>query len=44
MMAGLVDSLWTIEDLYDAVMKHQAGKKRAAWVAKLADKLRSKPL
>jgi hypothetical protein len=23
-MAGLTDTLWSIEDLYDAVMKHQA--------------------
>ncbi len=44
MMAGLVEMLWTIEDLYDAVMKQQADKKHAARIAKLIDKLRSKPL
>ena len=27
MMAGLVDTLWTFEDLYDAVMKQEADKK-----------------
>jgi hypothetical protein len=41
MQAGLVDTLWTIEDLYDAVMKQQAEKKRAARYAKLLNKLRS---
>jgi hypothetical protein len=30
MMAGLVDTLWTIGDLYDAVMKQQAEKKHPA--------------
>jgi IS1 family transposase len=44
MMAGLVDTLWSIEDLYDAVMKQQVAKKHSARVAKLIDKLRSKPL
>jgi hypothetical protein len=41
MMAGLVDSLWTIDDLYDAVTKQQANKKHAERVAKLLRKLRS---
>lgn len=41
MMAGLVDKLWNIEDLYDAVMEQQARKKRAARYAKLMEKLRS---
>jgi IS1 family transposase len=41
MMAGLVDTLWTIEDLYDAVMKQQAQKKHAARVEILLRKLRS---
>jgi hypothetical protein len=40
MMAGLVDTLWTIEDLYDAVMQQQADKKHAARVARLIAKLR----
>jgi IS1 family transposase len=35
MMAGLVDTLWTIEDLYDAVMDQQARKKHTARVQKL---------
>ncbi len=39
MMAGLVDILWTIEDLYDAVTKQQADKKHGA--EKLLKKLRS---
>ncbi len=42
MMAGLVDTLWTIEELYDAVMKQQADKKHAARIEKLLKKLRSK--
>jgi hypothetical protein len=41
MMAGLVETLWTIEDLYDAVMKQQADKKHRARVEKLLKKLRS---
>jgi IS1 family transposase len=41
MMAGLVETLWTIEDLYDAVMKQQADKKHAARIEKLMRKLRS---
>ncbi len=44
MMAGLVETLWTIEDLYDAVMKQQADKKHAARVAKLIDRLRREKL
>jgi hypothetical protein len=40
MMAGLVDTLWSIEDLYDAVMKQQAEKKRTERYAKLIDRLR----
>jgi hypothetical protein len=32
MMAGLVDVLWSIEDLWDAVMKQQAEKKHRARV------------
>jgi hypothetical protein len=39
MMAGLVDTLWTIEDPYDAMMKQQADKKHGARVAKLIAKL-----
>ena len=41
MMAGLVDTLWSIEDLYDAVMKQQAQKKHSARIEKLLKKLRS---
>lgn len=41
MMAGLTDTLWSIEDLYNAVMKHQADKKHRARVDKLLAKLRS---
>jgi hypothetical protein len=41
MMAGLVNTLCTSEDLYDAVMKHQADKKHAARIEKLLKKLRS---
>lgn len=41
MMAGLTDTLWTLEDLYDAVMKQQAEKKHRARVEKLLRKLRS---
>ena len=37
MQAGLVDTLWSIEDLYNAVMKQQAQAERAA---KLLKKLR----
>lgn len=40
MMAGLVDTLWTIEDLYDAVMKQQHAKVQTARIAKLIDRLR----
>jgi len=36
---GVGRSLWTVENLYDAVMKQQAGKKHAARVAKLIAKL-----
>jgi hypothetical protein len=39
MQAGLVDTLWTIEDLYSAVMKQQAEKKHRARVEKLLRKL-----
>jgi hypothetical protein len=41
MVAGLVDVLSSIEDLYDAVMKQQAEKKHRARVEKLLKKLRS---
>jgi hypothetical protein len=41
MMAGLVDTLWTIEDLYDAVMKQQADKKHVTRIENLLRKLRS---
>jgi len=41
MLAGLVNTLWTIEHLYDAVMKQQAEKKRAERYSKLLKKLRS---
>jgi IS1 family transposase len=41
MMAGLTETLWTLEDLYDAVMKQQADKKQAARIDKLLKKLRS---
>ena len=42
MMAGLTETLWTLEDLYDAVMRQQAEKKHAARVAKLIAKLRNR--
>jgi IS1 family transposase len=42
MMAGLVDTLWTIDDLYVAVTKRQSDKKHSARVAKLIAKLRGK--
>ena len=35
MMAGLTDTLWTLDDLYDAVMKQQADKKHHARIEKL---------
>jgi hypothetical protein len=41
MMAGLTDTLWSIENLYDAVMKQQADKKHRARIDKLIAKLRS---
>jgi len=41
MMAGLVDTLWTVDELYDAVMKQQAEKKQAERYAKLLNKLRN---
>jgi IS1 family transposase len=41
MQAGLVDTLWTIDDLYDAVMKQQAEKKHRAKIDRLLKKLRS---
>jgi hypothetical protein len=41
MMAGLTDTLWSIDDLYDAVMKHQADKKHRTRVDNLLAKLRS---
>ena len=41
MQAGLVDTLWSLEDLYDAVMRHQAEKKRAERYSRLLAKLRS---
>jgi hypothetical protein len=41
MMAGLTDTLWSIEPLYDAVMKQQADKKHRARIDKLLKKLRS---
>jgi hypothetical protein len=39
MMAGLVDKLWAIEDLYDAVIAQQAEKKKRERYAKLMRKL-----
>jgi hypothetical protein len=41
MMAGLTETLWTLEDLYDSVMKQQAEKKHRARVEKLLRKLSS---
>jgi IS1 family transposase len=41
MMAGLADTLWSIDDLYDAVMKHQSQKTHRARIDKLLAKLRS---
>jgi hypothetical protein len=41
MMVGLTDTLWSIEDLYDAVMKHQADKKHRVRIDKLLKQLRS---
>ena len=35
MLAFLVDMLWTIEDLYDALMKQRAEKRRAARIEEL---------
>ena len=35
MLAFLVDMLWTIEDLYDALMKQQAEKRPAARIQEL---------
>jgi hypothetical protein len=35
MLAFLVDILWTIEDLYDALMKQQAEKRPAARIEEL---------
>ena len=35
MMAGLTDTLWDIEKLYDEVMQHQADKVKAERYAKL---------
>ena len=37
MQAGLVDTLWTIENLFGAVMKEQADKKRAERYQRLID-------
>jgi hypothetical protein len=41
MMAGLTEMLWTLEDLYDAVMKQQAEKKHRTRVEKPLRKLSS---
>jgi hypothetical protein len=41
MMAGLTETLWSIDDFYDAVMKQQAEKTHRARVEKLLRKLRS---
>ena len=41
MMAGLTDTLWTIENLYDAVMQEQADKKRAERYQRLIERLRT---
>src|ERR1700722_12723950 len=46
MAAGIIDQLWSIDDLYSAVTKHAATKvfrkKRDARIAKLIDKLRER--
>lgn len=41
MMAGLVNTLWTIEDLYDAISKQQAQQKQRELIAKLLKELPS---
>ena len=40
MQGGLVDRLWTLEDLYDAVMEHDRNRKSMEKYRKLAEKLR----
>jgi hypothetical protein len=40
-MAGLTETLWNLEDLYNAVMKQQAEKKQALRIEGLLKKLRS---
>jgi hypothetical protein len=40
MQAGLVDTLWTIEDLYDAVMQQAERKRKSTRINKLIAKLR----
>ena len=46
MAAGVIDQLWSMDDLYSAVTKHAATKafrkKRDARIAKLIDKLRER--
>jgi hypothetical protein len=42
MDAGPTDRLWSLEDLYDAVMEHDANQKRMARYKRLADALRVK--
>ena len=39
MMAGLTDTLWTLEDLYDAVMKQR--EEAPGGIERLLKKLRS---
>lgn len=41
MMAGLTETLWTIEDLYDGVTKQQAEKKQSEKVQKPLNRLKN---
>ena len=40
-LCGFTDTLWTPDELYDAVMKQQAEKKQHERIAKLLKKVRS---
>jgi hypothetical protein len=40
MAAGVIDRLWDMNDLYDAVMDHAERKRKAAQIEKLIERLR----
>jgi hypothetical protein len=42
MVAGLTDTLWSLEDLFDAVMEHDRRRKHLARFQKLAEAIKAK--